>query len=46
MIDPNEKHLSVRAQCNLINLSESTYVYRPTDKTSVNDFLHLVNEIS
>ena len=46
MIDPNDKHLSVRSQCKLINLSESTYYYKPTDKSSEHDFLQVVDEIS
>lgn len=46
MIDPNDKYISIKSQCKLIGLAESTYHYKPVDKTSENDFLQQVDEAS
>jgi len=46
MIDPNNDALSVKAQCKLIGLPESTYYYKAVSKNAENDFLQRVDEVS
>jgi putative transposase len=46
MIEPNDKHLSVKSQCELIGLAESTYYYKTVCKSKEDDFLQKVDEVS
>lgn len=46
MIETDHKLLSVKSQCELIGLAESTYYYKPVDKSVENDFLQRVDEVS
>lgn len=46
MIEPENKDLSVRRQCDLLGLSRASYYYKPTkDEAEDNHLNHLIDEI-
>ncbi len=46
MIDPNHRDLSVKSQCQLLGLNESTYYYKRTETDERYRFLQAVDETS